>query len=799
MTEVTLDQALQQAVAHHRAGQLPEAEKLYRAILQAQPGHPDANHNLGVLAVNVNQSTAALPFFKAALEANPAHAQYWLSYIDALIRAGQPDAARQVIALARQRGLSEEKLRPLEEQFSAKPDRAEQERLVDLYNQQRFPEMEILARELIRRFPAHPFGWETLPSALKKQKRYAEANVAYRQALQLAPHSAMTLSNFADCLNKEGLYQEALQYAVRATELNPGFGGAWVNRANALLFLEKHTEAAECSRWALQCAPELPEAHNNLGTALHEMQGADAEAEAHFRRALEIRPEYPKALENLATLLAGQGLVGEAENHFRKALCLQPDFITICREKLLLPKIPPSCDSITHWRQRYQQGIETLMALPDTLDDPAKKLSTGAFDLAYHDADDRPVMEALRRLFRAKAPALDFTAAHVAGWQAPAGRRIRVGFLSNFLVGHTIGKLYQGFVRHLDRARFEVVLLHAPRAKRDAFSAELDKLAKRSLTLPATLAAQQQAVAGLELDVLFYPDIGMSPDTYFLAYARLAPVQALSWGHPDTSGLDTLDYFVSADCIEPEGADAHYSERLIRMNSLPCFYQALVAPTQIPSRTTLGLPERGTLYGCPQSLFKFHPEFDAVLAQIAAGDPDGHIVLVEGKVPTWTRLLRERWAQSAPILNERVVFLPRQPLNLFMALMAHFDVLLDPIHFGSGNTLYEAMVYGKPIVTWPGRFMRGRIVAGAYRQMCIADAPIARRLEDYAPLALALGRDEARRTALREALAQGARKLFADLRAVREFEAFLEAAVAAAGRGEKLPPGWHPEMSGANR
>ena len=316
------------------------------------------------------------------------------------------------------------------------------------------------------------------------------------------------------------------------------------------------------------------------------------------------------------------------------------------------------------------------------------------------------------------------------------------------------------------------------------------------LVLPTALAAQQKKVAELELDVLFYPDIGMSTATYFLAYARLAPVQAVSWGHPDTTGLDTLDYFVSADSIEPEDAQAHYSERLIRMNRLPCFYQPLLAPTQIPSRAGLGLPEQGTIYGCPQSLFKFHPEFDAVLADIVAGDPAGHIVALEGKVPTWTRLLRERWATSAPILNERVLFLPRQPLERFMALMAHFDVLLDPIHFGSGNTLYEAMVYGKPIVTWPGRFMRGRIVAGAYQQMGLTDAPIALQLEDYAPLALALGRDAERRTRLRQSLAQGAKELFADFRAVREFEAFLTMAVTAAGRGEKLPSGWRHEAQG---
>jgi predicted O-linked N-acetylglucosamine transferase (SPINDLY family) len=130
----------------------------------------------------------------------------------------------------------------------------------------------------------------------------------------------------------------------------------------------------------------------------------------------------------------------------------------------------------------------------------------------------------------------------------------------------------------------------------------------------------------------------------------------------------------------------------------------------------------------------------------------------------------------------------------FMSVLSYMDVLLDPLHFGSGNTFYDAMVCGTPVVTWPGQFGRGRNVAAAYQQMGIADAPVAQRLEDYAPLALALGHDPARRQALREAsLAAASQFLFEDMQAVREFESFLAAAVAAAGRGEKLTQEWTPD------
>jgi protein O-GlcNAc transferase len=184
-----------------------------------------------------------------------------------------------------------------------------------------------------------------------------------------------------------------------------------------------------------------------------------------------------------------------------------------------------------------------------------------------------------------------------------------------------------------------------------------------------------------------------------------------------------------------------------------------------------------------------------VLAAIAEGDPTGHLILPEGKYTTWTELLRARWAKTFPILLERVVFLPRTTWDRFMAIMAQMDVLLDPLHFGSGNTFYDAMVTGVPVVTWPGRFGRGRNVAAAYRQMGVADAPIVQRLEDYAPLALVLGRDTERRRALRVAsLPAASQHLFEDMQAVRDFESFLENAVAAAAQGQKLPSGWRPDV-----
>lgn len=350
-TTLSLDQALRQAVDHHRAGRLHDAEKLYRAILQAQPRHPDANHNLGVLAVGVGQTAAALPFFKTALEANPRQAQYWLSLIDGLIRSGQTDAARQLIGTARQHGVEEENLCAIEKQLQPAPDRAEQERLVELYQQKRFPEMEACARDMIRRFTAHPFGWELLAPALKNQRKYLEANDTYREALRLAPESAMSLSNFAACLNEQGSYEEAARHAMRAIELDAGNAGAWVNRGNALMGMEESDEAAQCFREALQRDPDLPEAHNGLGAALKE-QGEIDEAKKWLHQS--VRQGCTSAYVALAGLDIDEGNFTAAKGFIDKALQVDPDSAGAWA---LIPSLRKMTSTDTDWLERAERML----------------------------------------------------------------------------------------------------------------------------------------------------------------------------------------------------------------------------------------------------------------------------------------------------------------------------------------------------------------------------------------------------------------------------------------------------------
>jgi predicted O-linked N-acetylglucosamine transferase (SPINDLY family) len=334
-------------------------------------------------------------------------------------------------------------------------------------------------------------------------------------------------------------------------------------------------------------------------------------------------------------------------------------------------------------------------------------------------------------------------------------------------------------LERLDRERFEMILFH-PGDSAIEGTGEGDT----AVELPTRIAEARARIAEAKPDLLYFPDIGMSALTYFLAFARLAPVQCIGWGHPDTTGIPNADYWLSAADWEPEDGERHYSERLVRLRHPPVYYPR-PAPPPKKSRAELGLPANGRLYLAPMSLFKFHPQYDAVLARILDADTDAHLLLATGHAPEWNELLQARIAGVSPGAARRLLFLPRLSFPDFQALAALGDAFLDPIYFGGGRTSLDLFAQGVPIVNWPGPFMRSRITYGFYRRMEMTDL-VAADHDAYAALALRLARELDWREAMRRKVAERSAVLYENDAAVRELEAFFQAAVEAASDGRRL-------------
>ncbi len=333
--ELTIQQALQQGVAAHKKDQVEEAERLYKAILNSQPAQPDANHNLGVLLVSINKTDAALPLFKVAVETNSKVDQFWLSYIDALIKAKQVENAKQVLEQAKNQGVAEYKLDILKTQlnslnttgnvYSANPPQILLSRLLEHYQSGRLGDAEILALSITRDFPNDNFSWMILAAVFKAIGRNIEALNANQTAVELSPQDAEAHSNLGVTLQELGRLNEAEVSLRQAIVLRPNYPEAHNNLGNALKEQGRLDEAEASYRQAIVLKPGYANAHSNLGATLQDLSKLD-EAEASYIQAIALRPNYAEAYSNLGVTLQELGRLEEAEESLKHAITLKPDF-----------------------------------------------------------------------------------------------------------------------------------------------------------------------------------------------------------------------------------------------------------------------------------------------------------------------------------------------------------------------------------------------------------------------------------------------------------------------------------------
>jgi predicted O-linked N-acetylglucosamine transferase (SPINDLY family) len=404
--------------------------------------------------------------------------------------------------------------------------------------------------------------------------------------------------------------------------------------------------------------------------------------------------------------------------------------------------------------------------------------STQPFYLAYQDTDNRELLGRYGTL----------CARLMAPWQAervPVPQRrnsnaaIRVGVVSAHIRNHSVwNAIVKGWINALDRQRFELHLFNIgghSDTETDRARRTVQRLESGRRELPQWAAT----IAASELDVLIYPEIGMDPLTVKLASLRLAPAQAATWGHPETTGLPTIDYYLSAEALEPPDAARHYTERLVLLPRLSVCYEPLSADPAPLDLAALGLPADVPLLLCAGTPFKYAPAHDRLWIEIARRAGACRLVF-----------FRPGDAEASPALEERITraftaaglrfgdhatFVPQLDRGRFFALMQRAHLMLDTIGFSGFNTVIQAIECGLPVVSRKGRFLRGRLGSGILRQAGI-DALVAASDDAYVELAVALTREPRRRDELRDEIVRRRGTLFGDAAPVRALEGFLESA-----------------------
>jgi predicted O-linked N-acetylglucosamine transferase (SPINDLY family) len=619
------------------------------------------------------------------------------------------------------------------------------------------------------------------------------AAAAFEAALRIEPEHALTWNNLGNAQRTLGLLAPAEQSFTRALALRPDYPLAAANLGQVQRDQGDVLRAEATLRAALARqtggAPFRPLVV--LLAGLLRERGALDEAVPLYRQAIELAPlESGSQWFNLGWVHGQRGEVGAAHTAYVRGWAADNgDLRNLFAMHLALPMINADRAALRTARTGFATGLEALAdALPEAVHRlSAEKVLDGLrwtnFFLAYQGEDDRTLQAAYAAL---AARAIDLAAPH---WRVPmltrrSAGKLRVGFASAFFHVGTCGRYFRSWLTDLDRDRFEVFVYHlfpgmdevaqAIHARADCFRTFGGSRARPSIVAPVIRAD--------ELDVLVYPELGMDACSFGLAALRLAPRQYAGWGHPVTTGHTTIDAFISCATMEPADAPAHYTERLIRLPGIGTRYQRLVLPTDA-TRATFGLPAERVLLLCPQSLWKIHPDNDALFAEVLVANREALLLFFGGQHPAVTdqfmRRLERTFGQHELSARERVRVLPPVAHDDYLRVNLVCDAMLDTLHWSGGNTSLDALACGLPIVTLPGAFMRGRQSMGMLNLLGVPEL-IARDRADYLAIAARLCRDAAWRRDCAARIRAGERLLFDVPDAIESLQTVLQAGALAA-------------------
>jgi predicted O-linked N-acetylglucosamine transferase (SPINDLY family) len=727
------EQQIQDARELHLSGELARAITAYDALLAENPQLPEVWHLKGMAEHQAGQLAQAQESAERAIASGGERPSFLLLQGGVLHDRGELAAA-------------EERFRRI---VQSKPDWAvgyvELGRVhMDLG---RLAEAAEDFREAVARDPKHVRAWNNLGIALQGLDRLDDAVRAFTHTISLDPRYALAHFNLGRIYNLRADAKRAMEHAQAAVQADPRLIEGW------LLVGDLHRRARETE-------PAL--------TA--------------YANAIRCEPRNLKALNAYSEMVAEIGRYEEAKRGYRQVSDYSPGNLKAALgANLLLPQHYESAEHVDAVRAEYAAGLERLYANSQRFrfPNPERALAEARwtnFYLAYQGRDDRELQERYGEFqHRVLSPAAPAFFAPLA--RRPARSRIRVGFFSHFFFNCTAGRYFSSWITHLDKSRFETFVYYTNEWVADD-TRTIGAAAGTFRHLPGrSLHHLAQQVAGDSLDILVYPELGMHPDTFTLASLRLAPVQCSGWGHPNTTGLPNVDWFISCESMEPEGADAQYSERLALLPGLGTRY-ALPKSIAEGTRSDFGIPEGRTAYLVPQSLFKIHPDNDALIAEVLARDPQSVAVMFASNHDFLTQAFASRFSRALASrgldIHKRVVFImPFVPHPTYLRLNQLCDVMLDTRHWSGGNTSLDALSMGLPVVTLPGTLMRGRQSQAMLRTLGAGELVVA-STEAYVDLAVRLGGDAARRREISERIIAARGELFERDEPVRALEAFLE-------------------------
>jgi predicted O-linked N-acetylglucosamine transferase (SPINDLY family) len=715
----------------HRQGRLDQAEQLYKEILLSQPRHFEAIQMLAMIAAQRWHFAAAVEWFDRALTIKPGDTSLLNNRGVALVELKRLD----------------ESVESFDQAIRIEPD------FVDALNN-RGKALHALNRldEAIRSFdraliadPSHLVSLISRGNALLAQKRASEALANYDRALHIDAGNADALNNRGNALRELNRLGEALQSYDRALRIKPDYVGVLINRGHVLRDLKRYEEARESYDHAIRIDPGNAESYLSRGI-LVAYQGNRLAGLADIARGLAIQPNHAGA--RWAQTMMGIPLVAESGSD-------------IAAQRLEFSNELAELDA---WFEAGQH-------------DGDERVGTWSlFYLAYQEENNRELLSAYGSLCCRLMKRWQDKQGFAYPVHSP-GRVKRIGIVSAHINSHSVwNALVKGWFGHFDGSRIELHVFHLG-PLRDSETVWAESRSASFTQGNRTLRDWAAAIVEKDLDALIYPEIGMDSTTIKLASLRLVPVQIAAWGHPETTGLPTVDYFLSAEAFEPQGAAENYSEKLVALPNLGCAYSPLAVTSVDPDLPALGIDANIPILLSPGAPFKYAPQNDKVFVDIARELGSCRIVFFDFMTRALSQALRTRlesaFRHSGMRFEDYCVFVPWQSTPAFYGLMKRADVFLDTIGFSGFNTAIQAVECGLPIVTRHGRFMRGRLAGGILHRIGLHEL-VAATNGGYVELAVKLARDREFHQRIRRRMETSRHILFDDVVPVRALEDFLD-------------------------
>jgi predicted O-linked N-acetylglucosamine transferase (SPINDLY family) len=700
----TIAEAFQIAFAHHQAGNLWEAERLYRQILQVDPQHADALHLLGLIARQGGRNDLAIEYIRAALRLHPEFAEghnnlgvaLWeqgdlnaaaASYDEALrLQPDYPEAHHNLGIVLAAQGKLAEALNSFQEALRLKP--AYPEALnslgVALAQQRKLDEAAASYREAIRLQPSYAQAHHNLGVALTNLGHIEEAAASCREALRLLPNYPEALNALGNILYEQGKLSEAEASYRRAARLKPTDAEAIHNLGLALAAQRRLVEAEACYRESLRLQPNIAAVHNNLGLALFG-QGKVEEALACYQEALRLNPNLPGVHGNLGNAWKDQGRIDEALASYRRAINLQP-------------AAPPEQGSLPCAFDFHPTSRRVSL--------PAKLAHSNLIYALHFDpaSDPQSIYEEHRRWSSLYAePLQPFIQPH-ANDRSP-NRRLRIGYVSPDFRSHPVALFLLPLLEQHDRANFDI-FCYASVSVPDEITERCRAQAGSWRNVFGQSDEQvAMAVRQDQIDILVDLVMHMAHNRLLVFARQPAPVQVTYLAYCGTTGLKTIDYRLTDPYLDPPGqGEPYYSEQSI---CLPRTYWCYRSLGETPAVKPLPALQAGHItFGCLNNFCKVTPPTLAAWARVLQAVPRSRFLLFA--LPGSHRDRVRNFLAQQGVDPDRLSFADQVPTPDYFRRYEAIDLALDPFPYGGGTTTCDALWMGVPVVSLKGRLAVGR-------------------------------------------------------------------------------------------